>query len=84
MEAAHGLRMSSKDYEFYNDQKTTRVSKCTSVVEKLTPSDVKFKLKHWYSEAPTTSKISRLDSDAVANTDIATLSDDQSVCDASQ
>ena len=84
LEAAHGLRMCSKDYEFYNNQKTTRISKCTSVLEKLTPSDVKFKQKHLYSEAPTTSKISRLDSDAVANTDIATLSDDQSVSAASQ
>ena len=84
LEAAHGLRMCSKDYEFYNNQKTTKISKCTSVLEKLTPSDVKFKQKHLYSEAPTTSKISRLDSDAVANTDIATLSDDQSVSAASQ
>ena len=81
LEAAHGRRICSKDYEFYNNQKTTRISKCTSVLEKLTPSDVKFKQKHSYSEAPTTS---RLDSDAVANTDIATLSDEQSVSAASQ
>ena len=67
LEAAHCLRMCSKDYEFYNNQKTSRISKCTSVLEKLTPStDVKFKQKHSYSEAPTTSKLSRLDSDAVS------------------
>ena len=76
--------MCSKDYEFYNNQKTTGISKCTSVLEKLTPSDVKFKQKHSYSEAPTTSKISRLDSDAVANTDITALSDDQFVSAGSQ
>ena len=65
-------------------RKTSKNALCTSVLEKLTPSDVKFKQKHLYSEAPTTIKISRLDSDGVANTDIATLSDDQSVSAASQ
>ena len=34
LEVAHGLSMGNEDYDFYNDQKTTIVSKCTAVTEK--------------------------------------------------
>ena len=43
LDVAHSLRMCSEDCDFYHDQKTTRVSKCTAVIEKSAPSDVKFK-----------------------------------------
>ena len=68
----------SKDCDFHDDQKITRDSQCTSVTEKLTPSEVKFQQKILYSYAPTISKRSGLDSDVVAKAGSETLFDDKS------
>ena len=67
----------SGDSDFYNDQKTTRDSKCTAVTEKLTPSEVKFQQTILYSYTPTISKRSRLDLDVVAKADTETLFNDK-------
>ena len=57
LEKQHGIKMTGKEFSFYEDQKYTRKQKCLSVVEPLTDAEVKFKKRYGFvsqlSDSPT-------------------------------
>ena len=70
LEERYRLCMRNKDYDFYNDQKTTRIAKRTAAVEKLTTRNSSKEQCH--QKSPTTSKRLPLES-TVANIDALQL-----------
>jgi len=82
LEKQHLLRMTDKDFEFYSDQKGSRLMKRFVIVETLTTSDVKFAEKALGQQKLLDSSVPSVNAGAGAS--ITAQTSDNSDCDVSQ